>query len=61
MTNFIYFANAFLSYLLVFIVFAILIVCAVLVGIKVRKNKNKKEELEQAVSNVDEAFVEKEE
>lgn len=61
MTNFIFFANAFLSYLIVFFVFLILIVAGVLVGIKMRKNKNKKEELEKAVSNVDEAFVQKEE
>lgn len=61
MTNFIFFANAFLSYLIVFFVFLILIVVGVLVGIKMRKNKNKKEELEKAVSNVDEAFVQKEE
>lgn len=61
MTNFIYFANAFLSYLLVFFVFLILIICGILVGIKMRKNKNKKEELAQAASNVEEAFVKKEE
>lgn len=59
MTNIILFANAFLSYLIVFFVFLILIIVGVLVGIKMRKNKNKKEELEKAVSNVDEAFVKK--
>ena len=43
MNNFILFANSFLSYLLVYFVFAALIIIAVLVGIKVRKAKNDKE------------------
>lgn len=43
MNNFILFANSFLSYLLVYFVFATLIIIAVLVGIKVRKAKNDKE------------------
>ncbi len=37
------FLNAFLSHLLVYIVFAVAIVGAVFAGIAVRKNKNKKE------------------
>ena len=45
MTNLILFLNSFLSYLLVYAVFGVLIVVAVLVGIKVRKNKNAKEAL----------------
>ena len=48
MSNLILFINAFLSYLLVFVVITILIVAAILVGIKMRKNKNAKEALEQA-------------
>ena len=44
MNNLILFTNAFLSYLILFLVFATLIVIAVFAGIKVRKNKNKKEE-----------------
>ena len=43
MNNFILFVNSFLSYLLVYFVFAALIIIAVLVGIKVRKAKNDKE------------------
>lgn len=61
MTNFIFFANTFLSYLIVFFVFLILIIAGVLVGIKMRKNKNKKEELEKAASNIEAASVQKEE
>jgi len=59
MNNAVSFANVFLSYLLAFIVFGICIVAAVMIGIKVRKSKNKKEELADAVSNLDSAYVEK--
>lgn len=41
--NGILFANQFLSYLLVYLVFGVCIVAAVFAGIAVRKNKNKKE------------------
>lgn len=60
MNNLILFTNAFLSYLLVFLVFAVLIVVAVLVGIKVRKNKNKKDEIAKSASNIEAAAVKKE-
>lgn len=38
------FINTFLSYLLVFAVFIILVCLAVFLGIKLRKNKDKKEQ-----------------
>ena len=57
MNNLILFTNAFLSYLFMFLVFAVLIVAAVLAGIKVRKNKNKKEELAQSAANLEAAAV----
>lgn len=57
MNNLILFTNAFLSYLFMFLVFAVLIVVAVLAGIKVRKNKNKKEELAQSAANLEAAAV----
>lgn len=60
MTNFILFTNAFLSYLLVFLVFGILILVAVLVGIRVRKSKNNKEEIEASAKNIEEAAVKEE-
>lgn len=37
------FVNEFVSYLLVYVIFAVCIVGAVFAGIAVRKNKNKKE------------------
>lgn len=40
MANLITFVNAFLSYLILVGVFAVLAVVAVLIGIKLRKNKN---------------------
>ena len=57
MTKLILFVNAFLSYLLVFLVFAVLIVVAVLVGIKVRQSKNKKEEIEASANAIEAAAV----
>lgn len=57
MNNLILFTNAFLSYLFMFLVFAVLIVVAVLAGIKARKNKNKKEELAQSAANLEAAAV----
>ena len=45
MSNLISFLNSLLSYLLVYIVFAVCIVLAVFGGIALRKNKNKKDEL----------------
>lgn len=57
MNNLIAFTNTFLSYLLCFIVFGVLILAAILLGIKLRKNKNKKEELNKASDNLEEAFV----
>lgn len=56
MNNLIAFTNTFLSYLLCFIVFGILILVAIFAGIKFRKNKNKKEELAKASENLEEAF-----
>ena len=49
------FANAFLSYLFVFAVFLVLIVAAVFAGIKVRKNKNKKDEIARSAANLEAA------
>ena len=57
MNNLIAFTNTFLSYLLCFIVFGVLILLAIFMGIKLRKNKNKKEELNKASDNLEEAFV----
>lgn len=57
MNNLIAFTNTFLSYLLCFIVFGVLILAAILLGIKLRKNKNKKEELAKASENIQDAFV----
>lgn len=57
MNNLIAFTNTFLSYLLCFIVFGVLIIAAILLGIKLRKNKNKKEELAKASENIQDAFV----
>jgi hypothetical protein len=48
MSNLISFINSLLSYLVVYIVFAVCIVLAVLGGIALRKNKNKKDELVKA-------------
>ena len=48
MTNLILFINSFLSYILVYIVSAVLIVTAVLLGIRLRKMKDAKEALEAA-------------
>lgn len=44
MSNLIAFINMFLSYFLVFAIFAACIFAAVFVGIKLRKSKNLKEE-----------------
>ena len=60
MNNLILFTNAFLSYLVLFLVFGTLIVIAVFAGIKVRKNKNKKEEIEKSAANLEAAAVNKE-
>ena len=60
MNNLILFTNAFLSYLILFLVFATLIVIAVFAGIKVRENKNKKEEIEKSAANLEAAAVSKE-
>lgn len=57
MNNLIAFTNTFLSYLLCFIVFGVLILLAIFMGIKLRKNKNKKEEINKASDNLEEAFV----
>lgn len=43
MNNLVLFLNGFLSYLLVYVVFAVGIVVAVIAGIKFRKSKNAKE------------------
>lgn len=43
MSNLIAFLNMFLSYLLVFVIFMVCIVTAVIVGVKCRKSKNQKE------------------
>ena len=42
MDNLILFVNSFLSYLLVFIVAVAVIIVAVLIGVKLRKNKDSK-------------------
>lgn len=57
MHNFTLFFNTFLSNLLVFLVFGVLIVAAVLLGIRLRKSKNKKDDLKEASGNLEEAFV----
>ena len=48
MNNLILFINAFLSYFLVYVISAVLIVTAVLLGIRLRKNKDAKEALAAA-------------
>ena len=53
--NAISFVNAFLSYLVVFLVFAALIVIAVFAGIRVRKNKNKKDEIARSAADLEAA------
>ena len=45
MINLVVFLNMFLSYFLVFVIFAVVIVGAVIVGIKCRKSKDKKDAL----------------
>lgn len=50
MTNLIYFVNAFLSYLLVFILIVALVIVACIIGVKWRKSKDAK-----AAQNVDES------
>ena len=55
MVNAILFTNAFLSYLVMFLVFLALIVAAVFAGIAVRKNKNKKEEVQRSAANLEAA------
>ncbi|MCR4748370.1 MAG: hypothetical protein K5877_00995 [Lachnospiraceae bacterium] len=55
MANAILFTNAFLSYLVMFLVFLALIVAAVFAGIAVRKNKNKKEEVQKSAANLEAA------
>lgn len=57
MHNFTLFFNTFLSNLLVFLVFGVLIVAAVLLGIRLRKSKNMKDDLKEASGNLEEAFV----
>lgn len=61
MDNLILFVNNFLEYLIVFIVFAVCIVVAVLVGIKVRKSKNSKEEIKSAAANIEAVAVKQQE
>lgn len=61
MNNLILFINSFLQYLYLFLLFGILIVVAVLIGIKVRKSKNLKEEVAQSAANIEAATVKKEE
>lgn len=61
MNNLILFLNSFIHYLYLFLLFGILIVVAVLIGIKVRKSKNLKEEVAQSAANIEAATVKKEE
>lgn len=61
MYNLIMFTNTFLSYLLCFVVFSVLILAAIFVGIKMRKVKNNKVELAQASDNLEKSFVDKQE
>lgn len=60
MNNLILFVNSFLSYLIMFLVFLVLIVAAVFAGIKVRKNKNKKDEIAESAASLEAAAVKKE-
>ena len=48
MTNLILFINAFLSYFLVYVISAVVIVVAVLAGIRLRKHKDAKEAMAAA-------------
>ncbi len=51
MNNLVLFTNAFLSYLLLFILCVCVVIVAVLIGIKIRKSKDAKDALaSQAVS-----------
>lgn len=61
MNNLVLFLNAFMQYLYYFLLFVVLIVVAVFVGIKARKSKNLKEEVEQSAANIEAATVKKEE
>lgn len=61
MYNLIMFTNTFLSYLLCFVVFSVLILAAIFAGIKMRKVKNNKVELAQASDNLEKSFVDKQE
>ena len=58
MVNLIEFLRIFFSYLLVFLIFSVLIVIAVLAGISLRKRKNKKEALlkSQSKESIDSAL-----
>ncbi len=60
MNNLILFINSFLSYLIMFLVFLILIIAAVFAGIKVRKNKNKKDEIAESAASLEAAAVKNE-
>lgn len=48
MSNLIEFGRGFLSYGLLFVIAAVLVVAAVLIGIRLRKNKDAKDALEAA-------------
>ena len=53
MNNLILFINAFLSYFLVYVISAVVIVVAVLLGIRFRKYKDAKAALETAVTETE--------
>ena len=48
MNNFILFANAWLSYFLLFLIFIAVMILAGTIGVKIRKNKDAKAALEEA-------------
>lgn len=51
MTNLILFVNAFLSYLLLFVLVVALVIVACIIGVKLRKNKDAKAAAQQAVDD----------
>ena len=56
MSNAISFGASFLSYLLVFAVFVVTVVAAVLIGVAIAKNIQKKKEEQQKMQNGDEEY-----
>lgn len=50
MSNFILFANAWMSYFLLFVIFIAVMLAAGTIGVKMRKNKDAKAALEEAAA-----------